>query len=109
MVRKKKAPIGMDIARSLIDNDTEEVELEALDLPVVLEPEKKSESVIKPPEPVPMQPLSPGVRLEVFLRISGKRLEQMGGFRRWAINNGLQQMDVKDWRKEYEKFLRLPV
>ena len=39
----------------------------------------------------------------------GPALQVLAGFRRWAMDNGLKQMDVENWRAEYEKFLRRPV
>lgn len=112
MPRKKKLPLS---ALSQFGSSEEPDELEdaegqpELEPEPIAEPAAEQEPVAKPPKPISAKPQRSGVSLEVYLRVSGKRLHQMAGFRRWAINNGLKKLEIKDWRAEYQKFLRQPV
>lgn len=73
------------------------------------EPTLQVEPTVKPIKQEAPEPTRTGVKLEVFLRVAGPKPDQLAGFRRWAMDNGLKQMDVENWRAEYEKFLRRPV
>lgn len=108
MVRKKKPALSSDALGVALGPSAPE-ETESLP-PAPVEPPKTVKPVLeKTPTPTEPEPLSVGVKLEVYLRVSGYRLDQMAGFRRYALNHGLKQMQITDWRKEYEKFLSLPV
>jgi hypothetical protein len=110
MARKKKPALNPDGSGPVLESDPLEV---TPDPYIVPEPEKAPKLAAESPKPVVSKPKAKpnrgGIKLEVFLRISGKKLDQMAGFRRYAINHGLKQMDTKDWQKEYAKFRSLPV
>lgn len=108
MARKKKPALHPEGFGPELEADPFEESPEPLTLP---EPEEAPKPVTKPRKRLGGLAKSsrPGVKLEVFLRASGKRPDQMAGFRRWAINQGLKPMGIKDWRKEYARFLSLPV
>lgn len=106
MARKKKPALSPEGFGSGMEPDT----LEITDDPITRnQPDEKPIPAVEPPKPKAPKANRVGVRLEVFLRISGVRLDQMAGFRRYAINHGMKQMEIKDWHKEYQKFLSLPV
>jgi hypothetical protein len=106
MTRKKKPALKWGESGS-------EAELETSEGIPVSETTPELENVVKPTAEV-AKPVKPkanrtGITLDIFVRISGKKWDQMAGFRQYAINHGLKRMDTKDWHREYQKFLSLPV
>ena len=65
--------------------------------------EIKVESTEKPVTNLPLIPLT------VFCTLSGKKPDQIAGFRRYAINQNLKPMTVPQWREELVKFANRPV
>lgn len=108
MARKKKPALNSSGPSYETKDEDFELTLDPYYLPE-FKPEAKVEPMVEPKKPKAPKLNRVGVKLDVFLRICGKKPDQTAGFRRWALDNGLKQMDVKDWRAEFDKFLRRPV
>ena len=111
MARKRKPAIGSrdtGPVDEVMTSDEQPLEAQP-EPPTITEAPTPAPQVIEAaPPPAPVQQRL-GVKLEIYLRVCGKRMDQMGGFRRWAMDNGLTQMEVKEWHQAYQKFLSLPV
>jgi hypothetical protein len=111
--KKKKSATQSDMETEVLSGDKEwvahdfdskaEFEAPTESEPVEAEP-KKSKSKSKP------KPLRPeGCSFEVFTQVGGFKRDRLAGFRSYAKRMGLGPMSIKEWRVEYEKFMRLPV
>jgi hypothetical protein len=106
MTKKKKPIFGPDVS-----GPESEIEDKVEEPLIVPPPEKKAVDTATKlkPQPSQDQEMIPSIPVGVFVRICGQKFDKMAGFRRWAVDRGLKRLSVKDWRQEYEKFLRLPV
>lgn len=114
MAKKKKPIFGPDVSGPDLETEgtegTEEKVMQAETDPVVTPPPtKKVARGVTKPKPAIENPSRPGVSVDIFIRVSGQKPHKMAGFRRWSMDQGFKRMPVKDWRREYEKFLSLPV
>jgi hypothetical protein len=113
MAKKKKPIFGPDVSGPDLETEgTEEKTMQAESDPGVLivpPPEKKAAPIVTKPKRAIENPSRSGVSVDIFIRVSGQKPHRMAGFRRWAMDQGFKRMPVKDWRREYEKFLCLPV
>lgn len=62
-------------------------------------------------EEVEEKPISnlPSVPLKVFCQLSGKKPDQIAGFRRFALNQKLKAMTVPQWREQLVAFENRPM
>ena len=49
------------------------------------------------------------ISLDVFVKVSGLRVDQLAGFRRWASSRKVGKQTMAEWRELHERFLRRPV
>jgi hypothetical protein len=66
----------------------------------------KPELLIKRTEPTEVLPLC---TLEVFCQLSGKRADQIAGFRRYALNQQLKPRTIPEWKQELTAFQNKPM
>ena len=85
------------------DSTTTEELNESTETEIKVEKKSKKET---PKEPVSNLPLVP---LEIFCRLSGKKLDQMAGFRRFALTQKMKPMTIPQWRKALVAFENRPM
>lgn len=51
----------------------------------------------------------PTIALNVFCQLSGKKPDQIAGFRRYALNQKFHAMTVPQWREKLSEFENRPV
>lgn len=49
------------------------------------------------------------ISIDVFVKVSGFRVDQLAGFRRWVSSRKVGKQTVAEWRQLHEQFLRRPV
>jgi hypothetical protein len=49
------------------------------------------------------------VSIDVFVKVSGLRADQLAGFRRWVSSRKVGKQTVAGWRELHEQFLRRPI
>jgi hypothetical protein len=49
------------------------------------------------------------VAFDVFVKVSGLRADQLGGFRRWCSSRKVLKQTLVEWRKLHEQFLKRPI
>lgn len=80
-----------------------------------IEPEIESEMIPAPvpviPEKLPEETKPEGavISLAVFIQLAGKKPDQVAGFKRWALNQGLKPMTVRQWRGKMVEFDNRPM
>lgn len=70
-------------------------------------PDVKVEPKIKPEVKLYTGP--PRQPLKIFCHLSGKKPDQMAGFRRYASNQKLGPMTMKEWQKSFVEFQNKPM
>lgn len=86
--------------------EKEMVELKNI-IPLKEESTEKEEIEIKSTEK-PVFNL-PTITLNVFCQLSGKKPDQIAGFRRYALNQKFQSLTVPQWREKLLEFENRPV
>ena len=81
--------------------------------PEILEPEAPADSVEEPaaasPSPEAAKPVPRAtVSFEVWARLSGKRFDQLAGFRNFVKRGKIGPLTVLGWREAFQKFLSTP-
>ena len=101
------------MARKKDNPTTETTPPEVEDLPPVLDvaPLKPEPMSLKKEKAAPKRPrtvIPMGIRLEVFLRLAGRKQDQLAGFTAYARSQKLRPMPVAEWRKALHEFDRQP-
>jgi len=78
-----------------------DVELDSDDATII------PETVVEPVNE--QQPALPLIPLEVFCKLSGKKPDQIAGFRRYALSNQLKPKTIPEWREELIAFQNKPM
>ena len=100
------------------NKDKKTVKIETVETPVTekpIEDVKNTDStekakVVEPEkEPVKKEPDHPACPLEVFCKLSGKKPDQIAGFRRYAISAKLKPMTILKWREKLVEFQNKPM
>jgi hypothetical protein len=52
---------------------------------------------------------SPPMALDVFVKVSGIRPDQLDGFRRWATSRKVSKLSLDEWQNLWNHFLRRPI
>ena len=47
--------------------------------------------------------------LAIFCQLSGKKPDQMAGFRRYALTNKIGPLTIPEWKKQLEAFQKKPM
>lgn len=89
-IEKKKA----DEVLKTLEPDTGKTEDEQSEAPVTIT--------------APKEPDLPLVPLVVFCNVSGKKPDQIAGFRRYALNKKFDPMTIPQWREKLVEFERKP-
>lgn len=76
--------------------------------PVVIEPETQPAPALIVEQPPPVNTL-PAIRLEVYLRLCGRKWDQVAGFRHWALARKLEPRTVPEWKNTHAEFDARPV
>lgn len=83
-----------------ISEETEE-EMEPDAVPDI--PENKIEEKAEP------EPRGAVVPLAVFIQLSGRKLDQVAGFKRFALNQKLEPRTIPEWREKLVEFDNRPM
>lgn len=72
-------------------------------------PEEIIEQPVATPSPEETKP-APRVTInfEVWARLSGKRFDQLAGFRNWVKRQKIGPLTVLGWREAFQKFQNTP-
>lgn len=81
--------------------------------PEILEPEAPADSVGEPaaasPSPEAAKPMPRStVSYEVWARLSGRRFDQLAGFRNHVKREKIGPLTVLGWREAFQKFMSTP-
>jgi hypothetical protein len=109
---KKKAAYSEGTAEGDMMDHSNELTPELVPVPEKVSVKPKIENPVAVPEPKPepvIEPTPAIVALPVFLKISGMRKDQLGGFSLFARKQKLGPMSVSEWRLEMTKFRARPV
>lgn len=79
--------------------------------PIPETPKATSKPKVEKQPPAPPPPAETPIRLPAFLRIAGKRPEQLAGFERWVLNQEPypKPRSVRAWRELLEQSENRPV
>ena len=105
MERKKKSIVASF-------EDVEDVEEEEEEAPIIENiKEVKAEEHVKKETPKPAKKTSglPLVPLKVFCALSGKKWDQIAGFKSHATKEALKPMTMPEWKVKYQEFMDTPV
>lgn len=74
------------------------------------EPELEPMSVPRPaPSSKPLAREVSMIRLEVFLRLTGKKADQLVPFARWAKRQRFLPRSMSEWKTLFEQFMNRPI
>jgi hypothetical protein len=99
---KKSKTIGDSLTEKEIDVISETAK------PVTINKENSEITEIIKPVIVSTEPVQPVVSLKVFVQTSGKKWDQLAGFKHYAKICGLGPLTILEWRKAFNDFMNRP-
>ena len=99
--------------RKVIEPLNDVLEEKEEEKPPILEniEEIKAEEPVKKEAPKPVKKANglPLVPLKVFCALSGKKWDQIAGFKSQATKDALKPMTMPEWKVKYQEFMDTPV
>jgi len=84
-----------------------EIKSEILESEAPVDSVEEPAAAFPPPEAAKPMPRST-VSFEVWARLSGKRFDQLAGFRNYVKRGKLGPLTVLGWREAFQKFMNTP-